>query len=772
MTRLLPSNPRLRTVALWAAAIVALLAFTQLGISGRGGDRGTPAAVMFAGLAQGASAAITAAGLVLIYRTLRVINFAQAAMGVAGALLTFEFLQFTEVPFPIALLLGVLLSALIGTTVGVLTLRFFSSARLFLTVVLIVAAGVIGGFSGEVQKLPFFPPLDERTTATLSEGQDARLLLPFSGLEFNVGSFPLPFGFPELFALELAVVALLGLWAFLRFTKVGVAMRALAENTERASLLGVGVGSMAVLVWTIAGALAGMGIIATAAVTSPGAATGSGFPFLLPALAAGVLGRMASFPVAIGGAVMIAILENAWDFSYQDKTALFDGVVFLVLTTALAVQYQRGRSERGGGVSWSATDESRPIPHVLRSLSIIRITRVALISVGVIAVLVYPFLVSTGNVSLGGVIALNAVAVVSLVVLTGWAGQVSLAQYAFVAIGAVVGGSIIESTPIPFWFAVPLGAAFAGLFAMLVGLPALRIHGLFLLPVTFALAVVVENILFDERWFDWLLPQSVERPTLFILDFENERAMYYLCVATLVVAIVVVSNLRRSRIGRTLIGLRDNEANARSFGISAVRMKLIAFGTSGALCGMAGVVLAAHGRAVSADTFSAQASIDTFTAAVFGGVSSPLGALLGAAFFTAIGDWFADSVLLQTFLARGGTLFILMAAPGGIISLVNGVRDSVLRVVAQRRQIVVPSLFADYDEDAAERRLIPLAESDTSSGLSALPSNARYALESELYEGRGERIVDKLKGERAARDTVAMAAAAKSADEVETGAPA
>ncbi|MEN3273089.1 MAG: branched-chain amino acid transport system permease protein livM, partial [Actinomycetota bacterium] len=597
-------------------------------------------------------------------------------------------------------------------------------------------------------------------------------LLPFRGLRFHVGSFPFDFGFRHLLALELFVFAMVGLFLFLRYSKAGTAIRALAENSERASLLGIGVGGMSLIVWTIAGALAGAGVIANAAVTSPGSATGIGINVLLGVMAAAVIARFSNLPLAASAAIVISVLDRAWANSFQDRTTMFDFILFLIIGVALLLQRRQGRSEISGGVSWSAMDEPRPVPKVLRELSTVRFARWGLIGVGVLLLIAYPFLVSTRNVSLGSVIALNAVAVVSLVVLTGWAGQVSLAQFSFVAIGAVVGGAIVDKTPIPFWFAVPIAAFVAGVIAIIVGLPALRIPGLFLLVATFGFAVAVEELLFDDRYFGWLLPKAVDRPTLFIIDFENERAMYYLCVATLLVAVVIVTNLRRSRIGRTLIGIRENEANARSFGVSAVRTKLVAFGIAGALCGMAGAVLAAQGRAVSGATFSAQAGVDTFTAAVFGGVSSVGGALLGTGFFKVFQDLSKNTPLVAVFLQRGGTLFLVLAAPGGLISLANSVRDSALRVIAQRRQIVVPSLFADYDADADARALIALGDSDPSSGLAALPSDVRYTLRSGLYRGRGERIVDTLKEKRGTLDTRAMAAAAKAAEDVETGAPA
>ena len=766
--RFLPSNPRARSAVLWAAAIAAVALWTLVLTPGRSGGRGVPMAIVFSGVVQGAAAAITATGVILLYRTLRIINFAQAALGVTGTIFTFELLQYTAVPFPLALAGGVLLTTLVGVAVGVLTLRFFGSSRLYLTVVTIVVAAVLGGLGQQVRSLPFFPPLNERGTADIERAADPRQLLPFEGLEFEVGSFPLTFGFAHLLTLELAALSFFALWLFLRYTKSGTAIRALAENTERAALLGIGVGGLSVLVWGIAGGLAGAGVIAQASITSPGSVTGIGFVVLLPVLTAAILARMTSLPVAVGASIAIAVLEAAWDHAFQDRTSLFDLFLLLAIAGALLLQRSRGRSELGGGVSWSATDEPRPVPQVMRSIPTVRITRWALITIGALAVTIYPFVVSTRNVSLGGVIALNAVAVVSLVVLTGWAGQVSLAQFAFVAIGAVVGGSIVESTPIPFWLAVPLAAAITGAVAMLVGLPALRIPGLFLLVATFAFAVAVENLLFDERYFGWLLPSEVRRPTLFIIDFENERAMYYLCVATLAIALVVVFNLRRSRIGRTLIGLRENEANARSFGVRALRTKLVAFGISGALCGMAGAVLAAQGRAVSDASFSATASVDTFTAAVFGGVSSPAGALLGSAYFTIVEDLGANAVVLQAFLQRGGTLAIVLLAPGGLISLVNMARDSMLRVIAQRRQLLVPSLYAEVDEEALEQRLIPLGESSPTSGLGALPADARFSLESELYQGRGERISDRLQPAKAGRDAEALgAAASRAADDME-----
>lgn len=762
---------RLRTVLLGAAPLAVLLVITQFVLPGRvGGGRGTPAAILFTGLIHGLLIALSAVGIVLLYRTLRVVNFAQGAMGAMGVVFVSLSVQFlTGVPFLITFVVGVALSALVGMLTGVFVLRFFNSSRLFLTVVTIIGAQVFLQGVTWVVRWPIFPPLDKRPVAVLTP-EEFRLLLPFPGFNFQVGDFPLRYGFSEVFALEVAVLALAAVGVFFRYTKAGVAVRGLAENPERASLLGIGVARLSVIVWTLTGALAGITFILSGLYTG---ATGGGsqedaFALLLPIFAAAVIGRMTNLPTTIYAAVLIGLAQKAWDFSYSNDTQLFNVVLFFVLAIGLVVQRRKiGRSEVGGGTSWSATDEPRPIPKELRDITSIRVTRLVLIALAVVALIAFPFVASTGRTVLAGVIFINAIAVLSLVVLTGWAGQVSLGQYAFVAIGSVVGGAMTESAGIPFWFALPLGAALTAGLAFVVGLPALRVRGLFLLATTFAFAVMVQSALFNESLFGWLLPGAVDRPTLFFVDFEDERSMYFLCLAGLALMLVVVSNLRRSRVGRLLIAVRENEANVQSFGVAATRAKLLAFAISGAMCGFAGVLLAHHQRGVSQDTFTSFQSVQTFVQAIFGGVSSGGGALLGSAYFVLVQQFLGSNPILSAFLFSGGPLLVIFLAPGGLISLVNKARDSVLRIVAQRRQIVVPSLFADYDADALERRLIPLADASTTSGLAALPVDERFAMASELYAGRGERIVDKLGPKKTAADTAALSAAAKSVAELD-----
>jgi branched-chain amino acid transport system permease protein len=329
-----------------------------------------------------------------------------------------------------------------------------------------------------------------------------------------------------------------------------------------------------------------------------------------------------------------------------------------------------------------------------------------------------------------------------------------------VAIGAMAGGALTSRAGISFWLALPIGALVCAIVAMVVGLPALRIRGLFLGVVTLAFASAVSLLLFDERYFGWLKPTSIRRPTLLFLDFEDERSMYYLTLGFLALVVVLVVSLRRSRAGRVLIALRENEKDVQAFGINVVRTKLAAFAVSGFICGLAGVLFAHHQRGVSETAFTPAASVDVLVYAIIGGVGSVAGGILGAAFQSVVTLFPLNDPTLVFFLNQQfGVIIILFLAPGGLAAIAYAFRDAIFRIVAQRRQIVVPALMADYDPAIAERQLIPLGEEEPDTGLGALDRPKSYQLDSVLY---ARRSADE-DGPRAPDERSALGAAARSA---------
>ncbi|MFN2610236.1 MAG: branched-chain amino acid ABC transporter permease, partial [Actinomycetota bacterium] len=398
-------------------------------------------------------------------------------------------------------------------------------------------------------------------------------------------------------------------------------------------------------------------------------------------------------------------------------------------------------------------------PKEMTAIPGVRLWRRIMILTGLAFVLGFPFVTSVGSINLLGSLIIEGIAILSLVVLTGWAGQVSLAQWGLVGLGAVMGALFTSKFHLSFWLAlIVVPTAVAG-FAILVGLPALRIKGLFLAVATYAMAFAIQASVFNQQFIDKLIPTRIDRPKLFIFDFEDEKSMYFLALSALLLMIWLVVNLRKSRFGRILIALRENDNNVQSFGIGVVRTKLLAFALSGFMCGFAGVLWAHHQRAVTPLAFTAFESLNVFIFAVIGGVGAVSGAVLGTAYYVLSKAFGGGNPLLTLVIGPIGLLLVLYAAPGGLGSILYSLRDSVLRIVATRRQIVVPSLFADVDPAALELRLAPLADPIPSMGLSVLPFSQRYRTRSELYKNRGRIAADT---KRAPDDKIAIGAAAKS----------
>jgi len=608
--------------------------------------------------------------------------------------------------------------------------RFFEAPRLVLTIVTIGVASLFASTAAPiVGGLPIWG--DQRDLATRL---GVSPILPVKSMKFFIGKISIPFGFPEVLTLIVAAVVMVALGTFLKYTRLGTAVRASSENSERAELLGVNVRGLSTVIWTITAALSATAIILQGTVTKNFGVASNGAPdVLIGALAAAVIARMRSITTAMYAAILIAITQNAVNWSYRSQGTLVKAA--LVAVIAIGLLLQRRSLQRTEEVSsWEATEEVRPTPRELLDVSGVRTWRRALVAVVAIFVLVFPWTTSAGVVHNGSLAAVIAMVVLSITVLTGWAGQVSLGQFAFVAIGAVVGGALTSRAGWSFWEALPVAAIITMAAALIVGIPALRIRGLFLGVVTFAFASTVYLLLFSDKYFGWLQPQNIRRPTLLLLDFEDERSMYYLCVVFLALTILLLVTLRRSRTGRNLIALRENESDLQAFGINVVRTKLTAFALSGFICGVAGILYAMQQRAVGQQAFLPQASISIFVFAVIGGLGSITGAVLGGGLQIASSLYTRGNPTIAFFLNEAFMLLaVLYIAPGGLASIAYSLRDSVLRIVAQRQQVVVPSLFADVDPAVLEKQLIPLSEREERTGIGAV-RGAHYKLDSELYK--------------------------------------
>ena len=661
---------------------------------------------------SGCAAALFVTGLVLVYRAVRIINFAHAAVGYLAVMLYLLLRVMEGWSFWVVTPLVLGGAAVLGVLIDLVVVRRFTTApRLVLTVATIalgqflvgIALALPGGWGLKIDD-PTRNPLPPFVPST------------------PVGTGHWKWGNQVFFSTDAAVVivsvVLLGALAgFLRYSRVGIAIRGAAENRARAAMLGVRVNDLSAVVWAIAAffAVAGALVLAIAQRSNLNIQVGAGVTaalaggVFLRALTAAVIGKMENLPVAIAAAFGISIVDQAVFLSYR-QTAAVNAVLLGVIVVALLLQ-RRGfsRSALPTSGSWEAAEELKSIPRSLARLATVRRTSSRFLFVVGLFVLAFPWITSPGQTLNGSLFAIYGIVAVSLVVLTGWGGQISLGQFGFVAVGSIVGGALTAKMHLPFPVAVVAAVVAGALVAVLVGLPALRIQGLFLAVTTLGFAVVTQTVVLNEHWFGSMIPKHVTRPVFFGIDMnKDERGFYYLCLAALVLAVSVVSALRRSRSGRVLIALRDNERAAQSYGINFVRTRLSTFAIAGGLAGLAGVLYANHEFGVTAAAFGTDQSVFLFLMAVMGGLGSVYGVLLGTIYFGLTRVLLAN-VGGQLVASGFGVFVILLFFPGGLGALAYRVRDSWLRRVALRYRIFVPSLLGVDRRLDGEVAPIPIA---------------------------------------------------------------
>jgi branched-chain amino acid transport system permease protein len=507
------------------------------------------------------------------------------------------------------------------------------------------------------------------------------------------------FGPDELAALIVAPLVMVALAVFLRRTDVGVAIRASAERADRAALLGIPVQRIQTVVWIVATLLAFSGAWLRAGVVGlPIGGSAATFAFLLRILAALVIGRMIDLPAVAAAAIALGILETGIGWN-ADSPSLTDPIVAGVICVALLLQ-RKGvtRTSLESVSTWQVAEEVRAIPRQLARLPEVRAVRWGGGALFVLAMLWLPIgLGEPSDVRLASSVLVFGLIGMSLLVLTGWAGQISLGQMAFVGLGAAIGTVATAEWGLDLSLALIVAGLAGAAAAIVVGIPALRLPGLLLAVTTFAFALAMYSYFLNREFFEWV-PVDVrpERAPLFgRIDYSSERGMYYVILAILALTVLAIGGIRSSRFGRALVALRENEAGAQAFALHPLRLRVAAFALSGFVAAMAGALYAQLNQAFDPDTYGPFGGFLVFIMVVIGGLGSTLGVLLGAVFlevpYRFAGDLPGDQGLWRLLSNSLGVLLVLMILPGGLGGAVYRVRDAGLRWVAKRRGLVVPS---------------------------------------------------------------------------------
>jgi ABC-type branched-subunit amino acid transport system ATPase component/ABC-type branched-subunit amino acid transport system permease subunit len=405
---------------------------------------------------------------------------------------------------------------------------------------------------------------------------------------------------------------------------------------------------------------------------------------MLRALAAALIARLVSMPVALAAGVVIGAAEAVVFFSYPAHSGLVDALLFVVILAVVLVLARGADTDRSG--AWSFSPRTRPTPERLRELWVVRnLGRIA-VAFAVVAGLALPVLIDVPSQQfLFSRMLLVAIIALSLTVLTGWSGQLSLGQFAFAGLGAMTTVALTREGA-PFEAAVAGAVLVSIVAALAVGAPALRVHGLLLAVTTLAFAVMTTTWLLRRP----LLTEGASVVTMHrprwgdTFSLVPPRTYYYLCLAALVLAVVVAVRVRRSGLGRSMIAVRDNPDGAAAFTVSPVRIKLMAFGLAGALAGWAGALMAGLFQTFGTDPFAPAESLRAVAIAVIGGLSSVSGAVLGSVFVLGLPALFGDVAEIRLLTSGAGLLILLLYFPGGLMELLYRARDAAFAVLAQR----------------------------------------------------------------------------------------
>lgn len=624
------------------------------------------------GLGAGAVTALLAIGVVVEYTASGVVNFAHGAVAMFCAYCYTSLRSTGELVLPVVI---------VPHRVPLAGAGLQTAPAIAITLVYAVCLGV-GLYLAIFRWLRHAPALAKvvasiglmlvlQALAVLhfgAQAQPTRAVLPNEPVTVLGASV----GRDRLYLAGIALVAALVLAALYRFTRFGIVTRAISQNERAASLFGWWPVRTEVGNWAIASGLAGLAGVLAAPIVSltPAAMTLA----IVPALAAALVAEFSSFTVAAVAGLLIGVgqslcVKAAATWGWFPQRGMSDVLPFLVIAVAILV---RGKSLPTRSESTDARLPRAPLgARPMMPIAVMVPAAVILLAVtagGWRAAVIQSII--------------TACVCLSLVVLTGFVGQVSLAQAAFAGVGGFMLAKLLDAAHVPF----PLGLLFAGLvtvpIGLLVALPALRVRGVNLAIITLGAGVAIDTFVFrNEQISGGLAGVAVPPPTLFGLDLgiSGETAADYprlvfglVALATFVVLAVIVVNLRRSPTGSHCLAVRANERAASAIGINPAATKVLIFGVSAFIAGAAGGLIGYQQGRLSPESFSIFVSLMLLSIAYIGGIATVRGAIFaglmlapGGLAFTALERWF-EIGRYQPLVAGVGVILSAILNPDGV----------------------------------------------------------------------------------------------------------
>jgi ABC-type branched-subunit amino acid transport system ATPase component/ABC-type branched-subunit amino acid transport system permease subunit len=623
------------------------------------------------GILNGLIISLLAVGFVLIYKANRFLNLASAQLGVLSAILLMKVVNDWGWNWWLSFVACILVGIVTGLAVerfiiGPVRRRTKSPVRL-----LILSIGVSQVLLG----VTYIPGLTPTSQAPFPQPFNSSVQI--GGVVLSGMSVLTMVGVPLL---------LIALTVFFEFTTVGKQIRAAAGNPDAARLCGISVSRVSLISWGIAGGLSALAAILNGPTTASFNAEAVG-PFLLMlTMGAAAFGAFVSFPMAVGGGIGLGLVYQLV-LAQTSNAGTAELAVFGVILVAILV---RGKAIGRVFATEGAAVPERPglrVPEALRDAPLLRNAMKWVIGLSLVVAVAFPLLpYFKSNQFLLVLVLIYALIGVSLTMLVGWAGQVSLGQFALVGIGAYLtarwagesGWSMVE---------ILIVAGLVGAIVMVViGLPALRVRGLTLAATTLGLAVIAPDWLFQQSWLGGTDPFNAEVQTTNLLpgigSIGSQLYLYYVVLVVLVLVLGAATTLRRSAVGRVIIATRDNERAIASFGIKPSVVKLRVLGLSGFVAATAGVFFAADWQSATPTYFTADVSIAVLAIPVIGGLGS-LGGAVAAAVLLYMATLFVgphvegllgsvgENAGFLLFVGGAGVIGTMMAMPNGLAGKVQ-----------------------------------------------------------------------------------------------------
>ena len=636
------------------------------------------------GLGPGAVHALLGLGLVTIYRGSGVLNFGHGAMGMYIAFVFRSLRQNHGWPTPLAFVVSMVAAAGLGLLVHVLVMHPLRHAPALarvtgsLGVLLSLASISYWQFGAGTFSVNPFTPVTPVSILGVRVGWD-RILL---------------------FGVAVALTAVL--WALYRTTLFGLATRAAAESEKGAAVTGFSQARLAAINWMIGSVLAGLGGILISPIAGLNAFQLS--LLIAPALAAALLGRFENLWLVLLGGMLLGTGESVIGRFFNDIRGLTATLPFLLIVLVL-VRNGSALPQRGELV-YADMPLASPVRRIGAKVGFFFAASAALL-----------YVVPSSYAAAYTIALIGGVIILSLVVIVGWVGQISLCQLAFSGVGAYATVRVANHLGIGFPFSILLGALAAVPVGLIVGLPALRVRGVNLAVVTLGAGIGLERMVFFNPKFTGgnqgsAVPHGAR---LFGIDLDGRTEPQRFGIVVLVVlcvCVLMLANLRQSVSGRRMLAVRADETAAAASGINVNQVKLQAFALSAFVAALAGGLMAYRAGRVSESNFVVFQSINFFALAYIGGIGTIGGALVGTLF--APGAPFAlwmrgvitSDQLTQT-LAGVGLVTTVVTQPDGVANLVHGQREK-KRVKAARAQRLIeltdssPGVASDVATERAD----------------------------------------------------------------------